>query len=429
MRLIKQSFDKYVFVVTGMSYIVDASGTSKVVQAHQDIFQTKEIGFVSIFPICKNYKKSTIKTGCYALIINGHLISIISAKEVLNCLLQMHTEGKKCIGILIHHIIRNDLNEISFMLNRIDNVPIIYYLHDFYTCCTNYNMLKNDEISCIDNNLNCDNCVYARKNEVHIKKIKLFLIEFEERMTFVAPSGYVKEKWSKFYPKYANKTIVIPHQTCLGQYLGNKTPLKRDETIRIAFVGKQISTKGWDYYKRILRRLQNNRFHYSFYYFGKPKEHIKEVHEVYVDISKMGKNAMINAIRDSKIDIVLLLSTVAETYSYTMYESHAANAFIITTNTSGNIACTTIKERWGKVFDTEDEILSFLMNEKKTRETINEWKKDAAPGCDEYEDNNEIVDLFPQNKMGSINWSKKRSLADSIKSFVVFWIFTLMRLK
>lgn len=38
MQMPECHFSRYVFVVTGMSYIIDSSGTSKVVKAHEDIF-------------------------------------------------------------------------------------------------------------------------------------------------------------------------------------------------------------------------------------------------------------------------------------------------------------------------------------------------------------------------------------------------------
>lgn len=90
MKLPKCKYDKFIFVVTGMSYIIDSSGTSKVVQGHQDIFNENGISFVAIFPISRssgegaNWKCRT--TGCYGLVIDGQLVSTLTAIEVLNSL-------------------------------------------------------------------------------------------------------------------------------------------------------------------------------------------------------------------------------------------------------------------------------------------------------------------------------------------------------
>ena len=133
------------------------------------------------------------------------------------------------MGILVHHIIRNKISEIEWMLSKIENVPIVYYLHDFYTCCVNPNLMKNDSESCIDRNIPCNGCCYNQKKYEHLKKIKGFLKTFEDRMTFVAPAEYTRNHWIAFYPEYASKTIVISHQKAIGEYIGNK------EAIRDAF--------------------------------------------------------------------------------------------------------------------------------------------------------------------------------------------------
>lgn len=55
----------------------------------------------------------------------------MTAKEVLNSLLEFDKAGKTCIGILVHHIIRNNIDEVKWILEKIEDVPVIYYLHDF----------------------------------------------------------------------------------------------------------------------------------------------------------------------------------------------------------------------------------------------------------------------------------------------------------
>ncbi len=90
-------YDKFIFVMTGMSYIIDSSGTSKVVQAHQDIFNANGISFVAIFPISRsfgegaNWKCRT--TGCYGLVIDGQFVSVMTAIEVLNSLNNLKIMG------------------------------------------------------------------------------------------------------------------------------------------------------------------------------------------------------------------------------------------------------------------------------------------------------------------------------------------------
>ena len=182
-----------------MAYIIESSGTSKVVAAHEAIFRAKGIGYVAVFPISRSRGEGAdwhcTTTGCYGLVIDGQFVGVMTANKILNTLLDLQHAGKNCIGILVHHIIRNDISEIEWMLEKIKNVPMVYYLHDFYTCCVNPNLMKNDERSCIDRNVSCEGCCYARKKQEHIQKVRKFLKAFEDRITFVAPSEYTKSRW------------------------------------------------------------------------------------------------------------------------------------------------------------------------------------------------------------------------------------------
>lgn len=434
MKLPECNFEKFIFVVTGMSYIIDSSGTSKVVQAHEDIFKAHGIGYVAIFPISRSSGEGAnwhVKTtGCYAFVIDGQFLSVMTANDVLNNLLQMQERGKSCIGILIHHIIRNDITEVQWMLEKIQNVPVVYYLHDFYTCCINPNMLKNDVESCVDGGVSCDGCVYHDKRLDHLKTINGFLGSFGNRLSFVAPSEYVKSRWITYHPEFTDKVIVIPHQKSIGRYTGNKKLVSDTEPMRIGFVGTQTHVKGWDIFRRTVEKLQEAGCNYEYYYFGHGQEQLQGVTTVPVEIARMGKDAMTKAIREKRISVVFLVCVGGETYSYTMYESHAANSYILTMSKSGNIAYTVNKEKWGAVFETEEDLLQTLLDEKSFRKTVNKWKAETEPGAAEYEDNDEILNCFNSNILGRLKWNeKKNSLVCGLKATILNCTFRTLRLK
>lgn len=183
MQMPEYHFSRYVFVVTGMSYIIDSSGTSKVVKAHEDIFYANGIGYVAIFPISRSRGEGAnwhcTTTGCYGFTVDGKFVGVMTAKEVLNTLLEFDKAGKICIGILLHHIIRNDIDEVKWILEKIENVPVVYYLHDFYTCCINPNLMKNDIQSCIDRDIPCEGCCYLGKKKNIWKKFSIFYVRLK----------------------------------------------------------------------------------------------------------------------------------------------------------------------------------------------------------------------------------------------------------
>ncbi len=434
MKLPECNFSTYIFVVTGMSYITDSSGTSKVVKAHEEIFTQHGIGYVVMFPISRSrgqgveWKCQT--TGCYGLVIDGTFAGVFTAREVLNTLLDLQEDGKRCIGVLIHHIIRNDLHEIKAIVSRIRRVPVVYYLHDFYTCCINPNMLKNDSISCVNGGVSSKGCVYYEKRKAHLQSIHDFFEPLKKRLLFAAPSEYVKNRWVRYYPEYKDKVRVIPHQKGVGKYSGNKEPIEESDPVRIGFVGAQKHIKGWDIFKKIVSALRDKGYNYKYYYFGNAVEQLPDVTNVQVDIATMGKDAMIQALRKNEIAVVFLVSIWGETYSYTMYEAHAANSFILTMQSSGNIAYTVEHEKWGQVFGSEEELIMDLTKEDSFRNTVNEWRSNAIPGAETYEDNDEIVKLFPVKHNGEIAWiTRRENLTQQIKRAVLNEIFKLTRMR
>lgn len=434
MQMPEYHFSRYVFVVTGMSYIIDSSGTSKVVKAHEDIFCANGIGYVAIFPISRSRGEGAnwhcTTTGCYGFTVDGKFVGVMTAKEVLNTLLEFDKAGKICIGILLHHIIRNDIDEVKWILEKIENVPVVYYLHDFYTCCINPNLMKNDIQSCIDRDIPCEGCCYLGKKEEHLEKIQHFLRAFENRITFVAPAEYTKEHWIAFYPEYADKTIVISHQKAIGEYTGNKEAILSDQPLRLGFVGAQKQIKGWDIFKNVVAAAKDAGCNYDFYYFGNGSEKVDGVTPVEVDIATQGKDAMINNLKEKRISAVFLVCVCGETYSYTTYESNAANCFIFAMKSGGNIPYTVEKNGWGHVFSTEEELIAAVLSEHNLRNEINNWKIYAKPGAEEYRDNDDILKLFSETNKAKISWILSRNtLFERAKCGALNKMFVGTRLK
>lgn len=434
MRMLEYKFSNYIFVVTGMSYIIDSSGTSKVVKAHEDIFRANGIGYVVIFPISRSKGEGADwhckTTGCYGLAIDGQFAGVWTTDEVLNILLKLYQQGRSCIGVLIHHLIRNDIKDVEWIVDKIRNVPVVFYLHDFYTCCINPNLMKNDKESCIDRNIPCDGCGYLAKKKEHVARIRKLIKHFENRITFVAPAEYTRIHWLQFYPEYKDKAIVISHQKSIGVYTGNKEKIEDNEPLRLAFVGAQKQIKGWDIFKKVVSEVQKHHCNYELYYFGNGTEQLYGVKNVIVDIATQGADAMVKALQEKRISAVFLVCVCGETYSYTTYESNAANCYIFAMKSGGNIPYTVDKNDWGHVFSTEEELVNRILDEKTIREKINYWKNNAKPGAAEYKDNGDVVNLFLGGNKAVIDWKKTSvSLNKKIKRWILSILFKQMRLK
>lgn len=412
---------KYVLVITGFLYVYDSSGTSKVVKAHEVIFNESGIDYIVLHPISlKGYS-----TDCYGITVNKKYLGIITHLELINFLYNLQVSNKKAIGILIHHLIHNKIENIKSIIEGFKCIPVVVYLHDFYTCCTNYNLLRNNEYFCAKDCIRCNGCLFEKKRIEHFYEIKAFFKYLIDNVKFVAPSDFTKDIWIKFYPEYEDKVVIIPHLKEHGKCALNTEFINYNQSLRIAYIGAQLKIKGWPLVKNIFNQCIVHQCNYQYYYFGSGSEVVKNVKNINVQIHLQGKNAMINNLRKYRIDVVLLPAICPETYSYTMHESFAANSFVITLESSGNIATVIRNFNKGKIFSDATTISAYLLNEKILRKDVNSWKRQNE-GPLYYDDNDEIINLYKLNKTYDFNKGLTRiNVKDIIKKHILILAYNV----
>ena len=164
----------------------------------------------------------------------------------------------------------------------------------------------------------------------------------------------------------------MPHQELKGE---NKIFSGNHLKLRIAYVGYQARNKGYEQWKEFVTYHKDQ---FEFYHMGSAIERLPGVCYIEVSFQKEGTMAMTDALKKNKIDMVFLWSLWAETYSYTYFESMAANCFVITYQDSGNIAEQVKKNGNGFVYKSLQEL-------KEDKETLlqryQEWlsQKRAGP--------------------------------------------------
>ena len=234
----------------------------------------------------------------------------------------------------------------------------------------------------------CEGCKYYSDGKTGNLRVRKLLQKYRKRITFIAPSDAAKKQWVKAFPEYGEKVQVIYHQIYDGTYDGNRQLIEKNGIIKIAYIGEPLSSKGWDMWNQILEKNADNR--YKFYYLGNASAKLENVTKVNVDFRK-NMDAMTTALRDNEIDCILLWSILAETYSYTYYEGVSANAFVITNNSSGNIAYQVKAHANGISFNNKEEVLDLFSNYNYFRNLINDFKSRKEKGPARLIENPEIL--------------------------------------
>jgi hypothetical protein len=100
---------------------------------------------------------------------------------------------------------------------------------------------------------------------------------------------------------------------------------------------------------------------------------------VNVSVSMDNRFAMVEALKDNKIDVAFLWSLCPETFSFTLYESLAAGCFAVTNKDSGNIQ-SYLKQntKRGLVLENEESLFKlFSGNDLDT--LVKDYQKNGIP--------------------------------------------------
>ncbi|QFJ56295.1 hypothetical protein [Pseudobutyrivibrio xylanivorans] len=405
MKRIKPKYKRIVLTISYGNYIHGKGGTDKVIKAHQEILNNRDISVIHLYRAYSIGEKIKIhRNDVWRLLLDGVDCGLFSTNEVINTIYTLNSEDYDVLNVFIHHIKNIHIEQLSKILHNV-NCNIYFYLHDYFTVCPASGLINEQGIFCNSdkpNELKCKGCTYFNESILdRLDDISDLFNTYRERLTFVAPSEVAKNVWIKTYPDFENKTIVIYHQKMVGHYLKNKTEKDENVPLNIAFVGYQRPLKGWDIWFDAVKNIRNS-VNYKFFQFGTVNTHVDYIEEVEVDFTK-NLDSMIIQLRNNNIDVAVLWSLWPETYSYTFYEAMSANAFILTNNKSGNIAYQVGQLKNGIVADNINDLEKLLSDEQGLRSKVNSFKLNAEPGPLELHENDELLSLIKFDNPATCN--------------------------
>ncbi|OCP35049.1 hypothetical protein [Ensifer sp. LC163] len=229
-----------------------------------------------------------------------------------------------------------------------------FWGHDYFALCSGYNLLRNTVSYCsapAASSGACSICIYGGSRKEHIRRMADFF--GSGQFTFVPPSQVAADLISSRANFEFARSVVLPH--CSLEKTDISTGLPDAGVVRVAYCGWPVYHKGWFTFEELARRHAGSG-RYKFYYFG-GSEHVPPyVTSTKVLVGRENPNAMIDALFDAEIDIVLLWAGWPETFSFAAHEAMAAECRIITTRNSGNVARLVESHGLGAVFDTDDEL-------------------------------------------------------------------------
>jgi len=382
----------FIISISGGNILTSLGGTEKVIISHQKMFNAHNISYVYIYPVYKVIANIPLYF-YWGVVVDGKMEGVFSTKELLASICSKDNIDNSLLKIHIHHLRGINLNELSEILDHFGNSGIFFYLHDFYLLCDEYTLKNSSGEYCgigIPSKEKCKMCKFYRFKE-NSKNRRMLVFKYLDRITLIAPSECPADIISNSIPVLKNKIEVVCHQKRLGNYKNNKKIIENEE-IKVAFCGLPIDIKGWDEFVYSSEKAIKNGVNLRFYHLGKKSSDHKHIINYQVGFQK-GCKTMTETLRDLEIDCVVLWSKRPETYSYVYFECFAANVFVITNVNSGNIAKQVTLNGNGIVLNSREDLSELLLNAKKLKTIINEFKTAGIEGPLELSENNKIVNL------------------------------------
>jgi hypothetical protein len=157
-----------------------------------------------------------------------------------------------------------------------------------------------------------------------------------------------------------SKALVVP----LGRVIMDQEPIETNlsEPIRVGFLGFPIFHKGWHSFENLAARHYGDR-RYTFHHLGQVRgELARNIQFVETAVSRPEPEAMIEAIVNLDLDVVVNWSLCYETFSYVTHEALAAGTFVVTRREAGNVwpAILRVGLDRGCALDTDDELFELF---------------------------------------------------------------------
>jgi len=311
---------------------------------------------------------------CYTLPSRMGLLEISDDgySKVIKLILQAYDIDLVHVNITLSHSF--DLYHVAHKLN----IPVVYTVHDYFYICPTFHLVdKNGKF--------CDLCEYGKedeeclrghpyinskkfnKDELHIWRSEFLKVK-DIIKQYVFPSNSCKELFSSFYNIHSDLCRVIPHGASLTHKKGGgKTENKE---LRIGILGTMLKHKGESLYEEILENTNPDRF--KFYHFGDGELKSDKL----INVGAYNRSSLYDLLSNNNIDVILLLSTWPETFSYTLSETFIAGIPPIVTNL-GALAERVEKYSSGWIVDYEspEEICNLLERLESNRALIDDKRE------------------------------------------------------
>jgi hypothetical protein len=371
----KMSYKRYVLAISHNSYLKSTGGVQLFIAKQQKSLAQQETSYLHLFP--HTFLEYLLEEEAQLLVginLDGAYIGVSNIYILIDTLQKLN--DITLANIHIHHLMGFSKDAIQRLL-ELSSHQAVLWLHDFFTLCPSFHLLRNDLEYCAapDENSNaCSICKYIDRR----KQQQPFLQQLfnDNNLEVVAPSNFVMDLWKE---KFSAKNYTSKIAPLASIRWTDRVPIKQKKTRwRIGFLGYPMEHKGWSAWMKLVEACAADD-RYQFFHFSWAEGTPGNYQRKHVAVTPENPDMMLEQLKRETIDVAILWSMVPETFSFTLHEALAAGCFIITNKKSGNIQdFLRINPQYGLVLENENDLLALFSNgELATR--VMQYQKNGRP--------------------------------------------------
>ncbi len=322
-------------------YARNFGGVQNIINDEQKAFNQVDWNYLHVSPAKPLMRladrSNTLGEFIVSLRLDGTFVGYASIDDLIAAIQEAATRFAN-VEFIVHHLMGFSPELICKLLAAATIEAPVVWIHDLFTLCESYTLLRNDIVFCggppVDS-MACGVCCYGGERPAHYERIRDF---FEKMRPFVlAPSKDVLARWCSFGLPHRSSFVVPPARLVLIK-CELSTADSAQRKLRIAHIGQRLFHKGWLVFQELALQLASDD-RYEFVQLGLSSDVALPgcIRHIEVRVGPDDRNAMIHALAAAHIDVVVLWSLWPETFSYAAHEALAAGAFIVTRTAAGNI--------------------------------------------------------------------------------------------
>ncbi len=356
----KLSFKNLVVSVSHDDYFINCGGIQARISDEEKHFLKEGWAYFHLSP--SSHSRFLVKDSAYftySLRLNGTALGTVLADDVEKALLTVKA-GQINLHCVLHHLMGHNPARILALANLCDSSQSIVWIHDFFTLCPSYTLLRNGLFFCnapSPKSAGCSVCCYGNTRVSHLTDLGYLFEQIKPRV--MAPSKVTLDLWLEKSELPHTSAGVLSYGEIHWQEINAKT---YSEPLRIAFVGLPRHHKGWEVFLELAKRAASDA-RYQFYQLGSlPQRDSSTIQHIRVKVGPEDRNAMSETIRREKIDVVVSWSLWPETFCLAAHEALAGGAYVIARREAGNVwpGILASNDRQGCVLDEENQLFDLF---------------------------------------------------------------------